>query len=155
MTLSLEDYLISENVWHKFIDKPRETIHTNEASALMGLELNRLTKNLVSITNTGEHVLLIVPGNKKVSLRKASSALGVRNVSLLPFDEAEKISGYPPGATPSLGHKTKMRVVVDESLLKYETVYCGGGTRARVLELRTQDIVSLNKAIVLDISKED
>jgi Cys-tRNA(Pro)/Cys-tRNA(Cys) deacylase len=150
----LDEYLDSERIWHKFIDKPKETIHTNEASALLGIELGRLTKNLVSVTNGGEYVLLIVPGNRKVSLRKASNALGVSNVSLLPFDEAERISGYPPGATPSLAHKTKMRIVVDESLLKYETVYCGGGTRAKALELRTKDIVSLNKAIVQDISRE-
>src|SRR5579875_1813905 len=101
----LEEYLESKGIWHRFITKPKETIHTADASALMGIDLNRLTKNLVSKTNEGEYVLLIVPGDKKVDLKKASQALGVRNVSLIPFDLAEEISGYAPGATPSLGHK--------------------------------------------------
>lgn len=150
----LEEFLASKGVWHRFIPKPRETIHTAEASRLTGLDLNRLTKNLVSITNGGEHVLLIVPGDRKVNLRKASETLGVRNVSLLPLDKAEQISGYAPGTTPSIDHKTRMRVIVDRSLLKYETVYCGGGKKDRILELRTDDIVSLNSAIVSDITKE-
>jgi Cys-tRNA(Pro)/Cys-tRNA(Cys) deacylase len=151
--MSLEEYLNSKGVWYRFISKPKETIHTAEASALTGIDLQRLTKNLVSVTNFGENVLLIIPGNRKVNLRKASGALGVSNVSLLPFDETEQISGYAPGATPSVGHKTSMRVVIDSSLLKYDTIYCGGGTRDRVLELRTSDVVELDHALVSEISK--
>jgi len=152
--LSLEEYLSEEKVWFRFVTKPKETIHTADASSITGIDLHRLTKNLVSVTNTGENVLLIIPGDRKVNLRKASEALGVSNVSLLAFEKAEKISGYPPGATPSVGHKTAMRVILDSSLMNYETIYCGGGTRDRVLELRTSDVVRLNNALVSEISKE-
>ena len=151
--MSLEKFLESEQIWHRFIEKPRETVHTAEASTLTGLELDRMTKNLVSVTSGGEYVLLIVSGSKRVDLKKAAEVLGTSNVSLLAFNEAEQISGYPPGATPSVGHKTTMRVVLDSGLLNYETVYCGGGSRSRILELRTADIVSLNNAIVSSISK--
>lgn len=151
--MPLEKFLESKKIWYRFITKPKETIHTAEASALMGIELARLTKNLVSVTSDGEYVLLIVPGNKKVNLKRAAETLGTSNVSLLPFEQAEEISGYAPGATPSIGHKTPMRVVLDADLLNYETVYCGGGTRSRVLELHPSDIVNLNQAMVSDISK--
>lgn len=151
--MSLEEFLESKTIWHRFIEKPRETVHTAEASVLTGLDLNRLTKNLVSVTSSGEYVLLIVPGSRRVDLKKAAEVLGTSNVSLLPFNEAEQISGYPPGATPSVGHRTRMRVVFDGQLLDYETVYCGGGTRSRILELRTGDIVGVNDAIVSNISK--
>jgi len=97
-------------------------------------------------------VLLIVPGDKKVDLDKAAKVLGVRKIRLVPFDKAEEISGYPPGGTPSIGHKTPMKIVLDKSLLSYQTVFCGGGSRTRLLELRTEDIVRVGKAIVSDIS---
>jgi len=45
-----------------------------------------------------------------------------------------------------------MRTVVDKSLLEHDTVYCGGGSRDKLLELKTEDIVKLNNAIVADIS---
>ncbi len=151
--MQLEDFLESKQVWHRFIEKPKETVHTAEASALTGLDLNRMTKNLVSVTSSGEHVLLIVPGSKRVDLKKAAEVLGTSNVSLLAYSEAEQISGYPPGATPSICHRSPMRVVFDGQLLDYETIYCGGGTRSLILELRTGDIVSLNNAIVSNISK--
>ncbi|HIE19336.1 TPA: aminoacyl-tRNA deacylase [Candidatus Bathyarchaeota archaeon] len=148
----LKDYLKQMGIWHRFIEK-KETIHTADAAKAAGLELHRVTKNLVSKTNEGEPVLLIIPGNKRVRLKSAARALSARRVSLVSFEEAEKISGYPPGGTPSIGHKTKMRTVIDKSLLQYETIYCGGGSRERLLELRTEDVIKLNNAIVAEISK--
>jgi Cys-tRNA(Pro)/Cys-tRNA(Cys) deacylase len=145
--LTLEEFLKSKKLWYRFVSKP-DTIHTSDASKLTGVNLNQLTKNLVGTTSEGKFVLLIVPGDRRVDLRKASHILGTRNVSLIPFREAESISGYPPGGTPSIGHKVPLSVVMDESLLKYETIFCGGGTRDKILELRTQDVISLNNATV-------
>jgi len=135
------------------IRKP-ETVHTADAAKATGIDLHRITKNLVSVTNTGEHVLLIVPGDRKVDLKRAANALNVRRVSLVPFDQAANISGYPPGGTPSVGHKTKMRTVIDESLLEHETVYCGGGSRDRLVELKIADVIRLNNAVVAKITSE-
>ena len=148
----LENYLKQTGIWHRFIEK-KETIHTADAAKAAGLELHRVTKNLVSKTDEGEPVLLIIPGDKRVRLKSAARALGVRRVSLVSFEEAERISGYPPGGTPSIGHKTRMRTLIDRSLLRYDTIYCGGGSRERLLELKTEDVIRLNNAIVADISK--
>jgi prolyl-tRNA editing enzyme YbaK/EbsC (Cys-tRNA(Pro) deacylase) len=80
--------------------------------------------------------------------------LSTRNVQLLGFHDSEVISGYPPGGTPSICHKTPMRVVVDRKVLTHETLFCGGGTRGRLLELRTGEVLKVSKAIIVDISKE-
>ena len=150
--VNLEKYLAENEVWHRFLNKA-ETVHTADAAKAAGVELSRVTKNLVSVTDQGENVVLIVPGDRKVDLEAAAMALGVRRVHLVSFSQAEKISGYPPGGTPSIGHKTRMRTVIDKSLLEYETVYCGGGSRDRLVQLRTKDIVRLDSAAVADISK--
>jgi Cys-tRNA(Pro)/Cys-tRNA(Cys) deacylase len=151
MSNYLEKYFENNGIWHKFIRK-QETVHTADAAKAAKVELQRLTKNLVSETDQGEHVILIIPGDRKVDLGAAAKALKVRNVRLVPFTEAEEISGYPPGGTPSIRHKTRMRVVIDESLLKFETVYCGGGSRDRLVELKTNDIIRLNNSITAKIS---
>lgn len=149
--MDLEKFLKENGLWYRFIEKT-ETIHTADAAKAAGIELNRLTKNLVSKTDSGEYVLLIVPGDKKVDLDKAAKILGVRKVRLVPFDQAEEVSGYPPGGTPSIGHKTPMKIVVDKSLLLHRTVFCGGGSRTKLLELKIEDIVRVGQAIVADIS---
>jgi len=148
--LSLEEYLLEKNVWHRFVEKA-ETIHTADAARVASVPLSKVTKNLVSTTDSGEYILLVVPGDRKVNLDAAAKAANVKKIKLVPFSEAERISGYPPGGTPSLGHKTRMRTILEKVLLDYDTVYCGGGSRDKLLELRTQDIVKLSNATVAGI----
>jgi len=151
--MDLEAFLSNSSIWHRFIEKT-ETIHTADASRATGINLSRITKNLVCRTSTGGYALLVIPGDRRVNLQKAAQALNAGNVQLLGFREAEEVSGYPPGGTPSIHHKTALDVVVDTSVLSYETIFCGGGTRGRLLELRTQDIVNLNRATTADISEQ-
>ncbi len=127
-------------------------MHTADASEATGIDLHRITKNLVSKTRKGEYALLVVPGDRRVDLKAAAKALGTKNVRLIPFSEAEAISGYPPGGTPTIGHKTPMRVIVDEELAGFETFFCGGGSKDRLLELRFDDVKRLTDAIVAKIS---
>jgi len=127
-------------------------VHTADASEATGIDLHRITKNLVSKTRKGEYALLVVPGDRRVDLKAAAKALGTKNVRLMPFSEAETISGYPPGGTPTIGHKTSMKVVLDEELSGFETFFCGGGSKDRLLELRVDDMKRLTDAIVTKIS---
>ena len=149
--MDLEEYLRSTGIWHRFVGKV-ETVHTADASRATGIDLSRITKNLVCRTSSGGYALLVLPGDRRVNLQTAAQALGVRNVQLLGFREAEEVSGYPPGGTPSIHHKTPLEVVVDKSVLEHETVFCGGGTRDRLLELRSEDIVKLTDAVTAEIS---
>jgi len=149
--MSLEERLRELGVWHRFIEKD-ETVHTADASEATGIPLHSITKNLVAVTSEGEHVLLVVPGDMRVNLKKAAKALGVRNVQLFPFSEAHTISGYPPGGTPSIGLKERLRTVLDSELAGMKTFYCGGGTRNRLLELRSDEVICVSGALVAEIT---
>ncbi len=151
--MDLEGYLTNACIWHRFLVKA-ETVHTADASLATRIDLNRITKNLVCRTSEGRYALLVIPGDRRANLQRAAQALNTRNVQLLDFREAEAVSGYPPGGTPSVYHKTSMEVVVDKSVMAHETIFCGGGTRRRLLELRTEDFLRLSKAIAADISEQ-
>jgi Cys-tRNA(Pro)/Cys-tRNA(Cys) deacylase len=149
--MGLDAYLEASGIWHRFIDKP-ETVHTADASKATGIDLHRITKNLVSKTQKGEYALLVVPGDRRVDLKAVAKALSTKKIRLIPFSEAESISGFPPGGTPTIGHKTPMKVILDQELAGFETFYCGGGSRDRLLELRVDDVKKLTDAIVARIS---
>jgi len=152
MLMDLEGYLKNTGVWFRFYDKP-ETVHTVDASQATGIELSRITKNLVCRTSDGQFALLVIAGDRKVNLRSAADILGTRNIQLLGFGEAESVSGYPPGGTPSVHHKVPLRVLIDKQLLTCETIFCGGGARNKLLELRTADVLKLTNALTGSISQ--
>jgi len=150
--LDLEGYLKNAGLWYRFYDKP-ETVHTADASQATGIELSKITKNLVCRTSDGRFALLVVSGDRKVNLRSAADLLGARNVQLLGFSEAESVSGYPPGGTPSVHHKVPLQVIIDKQLLNNETIFCGGGARNKLLELRTSDVLKITSALTGTITQ--
>jgi Cys-tRNA(Pro) deacylase len=150
--MELETYLKENRIWHRFIEKP-ETIHTADAAEKAGLDLSKLTKSLVLLDEDKSPILAIIPGDSKLSFSKVKEAIGAKKVRLVPFEEAEQYSGYPPGATPMIHHKVKMKVLLDKKLADHENIFGGGGTRTLVLEMRSEDIIRLNEATVSDITE--
>lgn len=148
--MNLKAELQKAGVWHRFIEKA-ETVHTADAAAAAGLQLNRVTKSLIFLDENQQPVLAIIPGDCKVNKGKLKVALGCKDVGLVPFEQAEKYSGYPPGATPPVFHKRQMRVAIDKRLLAHETIFGGGGSRNKLIELKPADVVQLNGAVVADI----
>jgi Cys-tRNA(Pro) deacylase len=152
--MDLEKYLAENKVWHRFIEKA-ETVHTADAAAAAGFDLNKVTKSLILLDQDKNCILAIIPGNCKLSFEKLKKVLNVKRIYLVPFEKAEEFSGYPPGATPMIFHKVSMKVLVDSKLAAYEAISGGGGTRTRLLELRTEDVIKLNSALVADITEQD
>jgi len=148
--MELQNFLEENKIWHRFINKP-ETIHTKDASLISGIDLHQLTKSLVLFDENNCLFLSIIPGDCKLNMEKIKSALKVKSLRLVPFEEAQNYSGYLPGATPMIFHKSKMKVILDKQLLSYENIYGGGGSRDRLLELKTSDVITLNNALVEDI----
>ncbi len=150
--MNLEEYLEQNNIWYKFVDKP-ETIHTADAAKESGIDLKKITKSLILLDQDKNLILAIVPGDCKLSFEKVRTATGAKKVRLVPFEDAENYSGYLPGATPMVCHKNKMIVIIDKKLISYDTIFGGGGTRTKLLELKTNDVITLNIAKVEDISE--
>jgi Cys-tRNA(Pro) deacylase len=150
--MELEKYLKNGGVWYKFIEKP-ETIHTVDAASKAGIELNKVTKSLVLLDRDKNPILAIIPGDCKLSFSKVKEVINTKKVRLVPFEESKNYSGYLPGATPMVFHKVKMIVILDKKLTQYESIYGGGGERTKLLELKTNDVIRLNNAIVADITE--
>lgn len=149
----LELKIKSLGIWYKFIKKPRSMVHTAEAANSMGFPIAQFAKNLMAQTDDNKHIALIIPGDRRLDHKIVAQILGVKNISLVPFEQAHTVSGYPPGGTPSLGYEQTLTVLVDEALLLYETVYCGGGSPDYLLEIKIEDVLRINSAKVFNITK--
>lgn len=150
--MNLIAYLKNNNVWFKIIEK-ESTVHTADAAAATGIPLERVTKSLVFLDENENPILVIIPGNCIVNKRKLKDVLSVKNVELVSFEQAEKYSGYPPGATPPVCHRNIKKAVIDQKVMLHPTVFGGGGSRKKLIELKPEDIQKLNNAIVADITE--
>ena len=151
MTMNLEFFLKSNDAVYEFIEKAL-TVHTADAADATGIPVHLITKSLVCIGDDGKAYVAIIPGNKKLRPKSVAQAFGLKKVRLCSFEQAHKYSGYPSGATPPVYYRAVAGVVLDEELLELDELYGGGGANSRLIRIRTQDVVRLNRALVRPIS---
>ena len=140
-----------ENVWFRILDKP-STVHTADASRVTGISLERITKSLVFKADD-QPILGVIAGDKRIDIAKLAQAVDARKIELVAFEEAESYSGYPPGGTAPVYHANIKKVVFDKDLTRFDTIYGGGGSRDKLIELKVHDILRLSQAIVADITR--
>jgi len=137
------------HLWHRFIvfDEPVKTVE----QAARKVQAEKVAKSIVMIDSNGEPLLAVVPALSFVNHKKLKLLLNVRDVRLANAQEVLQHSGYPAGGVPPINNIK--RVLVDQQLLRDETVIVGGGDVNKLLEIRVRDIVTALNPTVADITK--
>lgn len=112
-----------------------------EAARALRVPPREMVKTLVMETDRGEAFLLLMPGDRRVSLKRLARALGVKNVSTVAPREAERLTGYRVGGISPYGTKRPLPVYVDKSILQLDRLYVNGGRRGLVVELTPRTLL--------------
>jgi len=128
----------------------------DETVAALGVTGERVFKTLIaSITMSGkpELVVGIVPVSGQMDLKALAAAVGAKRADMADPAAAQRSSGYVVGGISPLGQRTRLRTVIDQSAMSYETVLVSGGRRGLQVELAPADLVRLTNAIVAEIGR--
>jgi prolyl-tRNA editing enzyme YbaK/EbsC (Cys-tRNA(Pro) deacylase) len=118
-----------------------------EAADAVGAELGQIVKSLVFMEGDGA-VLCLCAGDRRVDTAKLGD--GIRQAKA---DEVREATGFSVGGVPPLGHDRPVRTVVDQSLRRFETLWCAGGTPHAVFPVGTEQLLTaLPDAEVRDVS---
>jgi len=82
-------------------------------------------------------VLCLCAGDRRVDTTKLGE--GIRQAK---GGEVRDATGFAIGGVPPLGHERPVRTVVDESLRRFETVWCAGGTPHAVFPVKTERLIA-------------
>ena len=131
---------------HAYEHDPRRGSYGLEASEVLGVAPERVFKTLVAEVD-GALTVGVVPVAGQLDLKSlATSAMA----AFLP--PAERATGYVAGGISPLGHRRRLKVVVDSSAMDHATVYCSAGRRGLELELAPGDLVRATGAVVAAIA---
>ena len=112
---------------------PESTRTASEAAAAVGCELGQIVKSLVFLRD-GEPVMCLWAGDRQVP----AAELGLERASA---DQVREATGFAVGGVPPLGHDRPLLTIVDDSLSRFETVWCAAGTPNAVFEARTDELL--------------
>jgi len=131
-------------------DPDAEQIGLQAAEAL-GVAPERLLKTLMARAGN-DIVCVLVPSDRKLSLKKLAAAAGSKEAAMLAPAAAERATGYHVGGISPFGPKKRLRVFVDRAALGHATVIVNGGRRGLQIELDPADLVRLLDATDADLA---
>lgn len=109
-------------------------------------------KTLVTVANTGEHLVFDVPVNHSLDLKKAAKAAGVKSVAMIKQKELLPLTGYVHGGCSPIGMKKKFRTFIHETAQVFDTVLCSAGKVGAQIELSPEELCSYTEAVFADIA---
>jgi prolyl-tRNA editing enzyme YbaK/EbsC (Cys-tRNA(Pro) deacylase) len=108
-----------------------------EAAAAVGVEVGQIVKSLVFVADGGRPFLVLCAGDRRVD----TATLG-GDVRAAKADEVRAATGFAIGGVPPLGHDEQLRTVVDESLRRFDVVWCAAGTPHAVFPVATDALIA-------------
>jgi prolyl-tRNA editing enzyme YbaK/EbsC (Cys-tRNA(Pro) deacylase) len=135
---------------HRLADSTRTA---PEAAAAVGCELGAIVKSLVMRgVRSGGPVLVLVSGANRADMARVESAVG-EPVERPDADYVREITGYSIGGIPPVGHPRALPTLLDEDLLRFETVWAAAGHPHAVFPIAPGVLAQATGATVLTLAE--
>ncbi len=121
--------------------KHKPVITSKEAKEVKGSKALGV-KSLLFKTEKGL-VLLVLPGERKVSSKKIRSILGVSDVRLVSHEEVLSVMGCEVGGCYPFGLICGVKMIVDDSVKDVESIIFNVGRRDRSVEMKWKEFERL------------
>ncbi len=100
----------------------------------------------------GTPIVVLCSGADRVDESKLKSAVGANAVRRATADEAKAATGFAIGGVPPFGHVSDLRVIVDDGLTGFDTVWAAAGLPDAVFPIAPGDLVRVSRGTVADVS---
>lgn len=116
---------------------------TAESSRQLGVEEHAVVKTLVMQDEKAEPLVVLMHGDRTVSLKELARQIPCKKVEPCKPDVAQRHSGYQVGGTSPFGLRKPMPVFVEASVLALEKICINGGRRGYLVGLDPRVLVDL------------
>lgn len=116
---------------------------TRVSSMALGVPEHMVIKTLVLQDDQARPLLMLMHGDREVSLKALARALGVKHVEPCAPAVAERHTAYRVGGTSPFGTRKAMPVCVERSVLALERIWINGGSRGYLVALSPADLIAV------------
>lgn len=121
----------------------RSTATAAEAAEAVGCEPGQIVKTLLFVAD-GRPTMVLVAGDRQVDTAQLAAILGVgrKRLKMGTAEEVRAYTGFEVGAVAPVGWPTRVDVVVDASLRRFEHVWAAAGAANAVFGVGTVELVA-------------
>ena len=113
---------------------------THQSAAELGVSEHDVVKTLVLETDKKEPLIVLMHGDREVSLKNLARHLNVKTVQMSTPASGQRYTGYQFGGTSPLGTRTALPVYAEKSIFDCPRIYLNGGKRGFLIGIDPRDL---------------
>ena len=125
-----------------------------EVAEVLGQNVDKVFKTLVTVGKSGEHYVFVVPVAEELDLKKAAKAVGQKSLSMLHVKDINGVTGYIRGGCTAIGMKKQYPTVIEKKAEGLPSVIVSGGRIGSQIELLPADLARAAEAQFEDVVTE-
>ncbi|ANC91487.1 YbaK/EbsC family protein [Azospirillum humicireducens] len=138
---------------HLVVEHEGSTRTSEDAANAVGCDVAQIAKSLIFRTKeTSRPVLVVASGANRVDEKAVGRLIGEKIERADP-EFVRESTGFAIGGVPPIGHAVPPLVLIDDDLLRLETIWAAAGTPNAVFRLTPADLVSMTGGRVEAVRK--
>lgn len=122
-----------------------------QVADMLGLPHEKVYKTLVTVGNSKNYFVFVLPIEAELDLKKAARAVGEKSLSMLHVKDINSVTGYIRGGCTAVGMKKQYVTRIDASAKELPQMIVSGGRLGSQIELRPEDLCKAARAEFADV----
>ncbi|MDC1010858.1 YbaK/EbsC family protein [Candidatus Pelagibacter sp.] len=128
-----------------------ETARTaKDAASSLKCEVGAIVKSLLFKTED-TFVLSLVSGDSRCSLNKLKKITNKKDISMASPEEVKVQTGYTIGGVSPVGHSNSVKILIDNSLKRFDYLYAAAGHPNCVFKIDFTNLQKITKGEIKEI----
>lgn len=125
---------------------------TRVSARALGVDEHHVVKTLVLQDDQRRLLLVLMHGDREVSLKALARRLGVKRVDPAEAALAQRATGYQFGGTSPFGTRQPLPTYVEQGILALPRIYINGGARGLLVSLHPEVLVRVCSATPVEVA---
>ena len=128
---------------------------TAESARQLGADEHIVIKTLVMQDQEGKPLMVLMHGDRQVSLKNLARQIGAKRVEPCKPEVAQRHTGYQVGGTSPFGTRKALPVYIERTILELPSIFINGGNRGFLIRVAPQVLTNfLNSEPVACAARE-
>lgn len=120
----------------------------------LGLPHEKVYKTLVTIGNSKQYFVFVIPIEAELDMKKAAKEVGEKSVAMIHVKDINAVTGYIRGGCTAIGMKKQYKTIVSRTAAELDKIYVSGGKIGCQICLKPDDLLKASCAVYGDIIVE-
>lgn len=137
--VKVKNYFSKYNMENRILVFHESTATVKEAAAALNTEEDRIAKSMSFKLKDGSIIIIVVSGLSRISNHKYKELFNEK-ARMLSHDEVEEKTGHQVGGVCPFAANDNVKIYLDNSLKKYETVFPACGSANSAIEVSIKEL---------------